>query len=106
MSNERPFRSSFRSYLPAYGLQMKFENGWGISIQNGAALYGDGKINPESGEMEADTVEVAIFKPNGEFYRMTRHDDVQGYLTPDDVAVWIAFAAGEEHPERIWNEDD
>lgn len=85
-------KSNFRStYRP--GFQMTFENGWTISVQWHSGAYCERRNFDESSEDDnrlADSVnaEIAIWDSNNKWYNFG-NDEVQGYLTADQVADWI-----------------
>jgi len=64
------------------GFQMKFENGYTISIQFGKGNY----CHHEEGE--AISAEIAIIDKDGQWYNFGS-DHVKGYCTPNEVAEWI-----------------
>ncbi len=72
----------FESHHIPDAIQAKhtFDNGWMISVVSGPAgcgLYGN---------VDEDTYEVAIFRPNG-----TMTDDVSGWNDPKEVSamMWV-----------------
>ena len=93
------------------GVRMRFANGWAISVQWGPGNYCEGGRIDYDGDFLAQhrapkhadswpsiTAEIAIFSPNGEFFRPDMKewdsmDDVLGWQTPDQVARWIAWTA-------------
>ena len=85
-----------------HGFQMKFANGWTISVQWGPWNYCDNKDikssfgkRPKLNERryECKNAEIAVIKPDGEFYQF-ENDSVVGWRTPDQVASLIAFVSG------------
>ena len=63
------------------GFQMKFENGWTISVQFGRGNYND---------KDNSTAEIAIWDGEGNWYDFP--DDgqqVKGWVNADEVADWI-----------------
>ena len=81
------------------GFHMTFENGCTISVQFGPGNYTDPAVRKlpleaPRGEFcwKANLAEVAIFLPNGEFYRIDEMDDVVGWQTVEDVCKWIDVA--------------
>lgn len=93
------------------GIQLRFENGWAVSVQWGPGNYTDceggrfgdyraPKIAPEWG---ANSAEVAVFvpearasrdRPCGNFLtRITPWDDVAGYVSSERVAALLAAVA-------------
>ena len=85
------------------GFRLNFANGWAISVQWGKGNYcerqshalGAWRIDTDEYVTSADA-EVAVFDPNGDFYRWDKEmdDDVQGHMNPDQVAALIAKVAG------------
>jgi hypothetical protein len=67
------------------GFTLTFENLWTISVQWGAlnmcSVKGD----------DSPTAEIAIWPPDGSWYKFEDGQDVLGYQTPDQVAEWIQF---------------
>jgi hypothetical protein len=70
------------------GVNIKFDNGYAISIQWGPFNYCEnyvsstGATEVEAGERGSVTAEIAIFDPDGEFYQPEGEDwgdDVHGY---------------------------
>ena len=58
------------------GFHMTFKNGYTMSVQFGKSNYSDG------GET---TAEIAAWGPDGEWMKLSEHDDVRGWCSPDDV---------------------
>ena len=69
--------SKFRATQNEYynGFHMTFKNGYTMSVQFGKNSYSDG------GET---TAEVAVWGPGG-WVKLSEHDDVRGWCSPDDV---------------------
>jgi hypothetical protein len=81
------------------GFQLTFTNGCTISVQFGPGNYTDPEIRQmEIGEQrgkfcwKAQTAEVAILLPNGEFHPLSECDDVLGWQNVEDVVRLIAVA--------------
>jgi hypothetical protein len=55
---------------------MTFENGYTISVQFSKTNYSDG------GET---TAEIAAWGPDGQWLKLSDHDDVRGWCSPDEV---------------------
>ena len=77
------------------GFQLKFENGWTISVQFGCGNYCDNKHHPDgwyfSKNQEVVTstdAEIAMWDENNEWYNFGT-DTVKGYCSADEVAEWI-----------------
>lgn len=87
------------------GFQLKFSNGFTVSVQFGPYNYcANGNLPPQAWGMDRATTpvpkspnaEVAVFHPNGEFLPMAGvGDTVRGWVTPDDVARLISWAASQ-----------
>lgn len=95
-------KSNFRTCANK-GFQMTFANGWTISVQFGVGNYCEnryGGINMTwamedelKNGSESPDCEIAIFTPDGEFYKLSDYDSVEGWLDTDDVALVIQWAA-------------
>lgn len=83
------------------GFQIKFENGYTISVQFGAGNYCehyDAPYEHNSAWMhQSRDAEVAVVAPNGEFLRITPFGNVRGFTTPNEVAALIATVATNPH---------
>jgi hypothetical protein len=71
-------------------IRVKFPNGYEVSIVYGALAYsadGNGRriSQPLQPEEFASTVEIAIFKPNGDPVRFKDGEDVKGFVTVPEV---------------------
>ena len=84
------------------GFQVKFANGWGISVQFGRGNYcangnkrppiGNDYLEHEQtlGETGCVDAEIAILTPAGELLDVPEWgDSVNGYVTPDQVAHYM-----------------
>jgi len=80
------------------GFQMTFENGVTLSVQFGPGNYcenrnvDDFKAPQKSHRWDSKDAEVAILMPDGEFYQIQEHDNVEGWQTVEDVCKWIELA--------------
>lgn len=89
------------------GFQITFSNSVTISVQFGYGNYctnRDGLLESPRGDTQSPDAEVALFGHMGNW--LTREalietgidtdpgDDVMGYVTPDQVALLVAWAAG------------
>lgn len=80
------------------GFQMTFENGVTLSVQFGPGNYcehrSEEKFNaPRNNRFwKSKDAEVAILLPDGEFYQIQEHDQVEGWQTVEDVCKWIELA--------------
>ena len=79
------------------GFYMTFENGWSISVQWGPRNYCDPVRDIDALGAVAHSAEIAIIQqPHCEaeqctetWYDITKHDQVLGWQSPDEVAQWI-----------------
>lgn len=77
----------------AKGFQIKFANGYTVSVQWGPGNYCDNFTgDAHKVANDSSTAETAIITPDGSFL-MYKGDDVQGHQTADDVAETIMFAS-------------
>ena len=60
----------------------EFDNGCLISVVTGEGLYGD----IDEHDFYVSTFEVAAFDADGEFIRLTPHDDVIGHRSLEEVS--------------------
>jgi hypothetical protein len=58
------------------GFHMVFKNGYTMSVQFSKTNYSDG------GET---TAEIAAWGPDGKWMKLSEHDDVRGWCSPDEV---------------------
>jgi len=70
--------SKFRATQNEYhnGFHMTFKNGYTMSVQFSKTNYSDG------GET---TAEIAAWGPDGKWMKLSEHDDVRGWCSPDEV---------------------
>jgi len=81
------------------GFRLTFDNGYALSVQFGANNYCENRGKPSTSlgrhdvpESQLETgctssnAEVAVFCPDGKFYPISEHDDVEGWLSVDEVA--------------------
>jgi hypothetical protein len=66
------------------GFCMTFANGWAVSVQWYRGCY----AGDRTGNMETETAEVAVFKPNGDF-----EGGVHGWVSADALVALMAEAA-------------
>lgn len=91
MSNSQ-FKSQERP-----GFSMTFENGWTASVQWHAGAYCGRKSQSYSTDTNPATskdAEIAAWDKDGVWYKFTDGDEVKGYCTPDQVAVFLAMVKG------------
>jgi hypothetical protein len=55
---------------------MTFKNGYTMSVQFGKTNYSDGGVT---------TAEIAAWGPDGQWLKLSDHDDVRGWCSPDEV---------------------
>jgi hypothetical protein len=84
------------------GFQMKFSNGITISVQFGPMNYCERRSmevsNPyydmvNQNVTESGTAEIAIWDDTDTWFNFGNNDTVMGWVTPDEVAVWIDLAS-------------
>jgi hypothetical protein len=82
------------------GFAITFENGLTISVQFGGGNMCDNRsLFPEYGEelraymVSSRTAEIAIWDSNLTYFRFSNDEPVIGWVTPDEVAVWITIAS-------------
>jgi len=80
------------------GFQMTFGNGWTISVQWSEGSYAQwcDRVSPD----ESTTAECAVWDGDGEWFRLTEHDDVRGHMTPDQVVELMAEVASKPSNEK------
>jgi len=74
------------------GFQMSFENGLTISVQIGCGNYCTNYSIPYKDHRkdeitESFCAEIAIWDKNNQWFIFS--DQVKGYVSPDEVAIWI-----------------
>ena len=74
----------------AGGFQIRFENGWTVSIMFGDGNYAEGNYMVEKGTVVSRTAEVAIFDRDGKCRDTFGNYGPAGWMTPDDVARVIS----------------
>lgn len=88
------------------GFQIKFENGWLISVQFGIVHYCSNKdytvfdidsyLQQPKGNYDSPNAEIAVFSPDGNLVKpegFDGNDDVIGFCSPDDffrIIQWVA----------------
>ena len=78
----------------ANGFKMTFENGWTVSVQWSSFNYCANR-NYEGYDSlpqnrQCVNAECAVWDTNGDWFKLTASDDVQGWMSPDEVAELIA----------------
>jgi hypothetical protein len=58
------------------GFHMVFKNGYTMSVQFSKTNYSDGGVT---------TAEIAAWGPDGQWLKLSEHDDVRGWCSPDEV---------------------
>jgi hypothetical protein len=71
-----------RNSQSAISARKEFDSGHAISVTTGDGMYGD--LNEQS--FKDSTFEVAVFDPDGDFIKLTLHDDVIGHRSADEVS--------------------
>ena len=80
------------------GFQLKFENGWTISVQWGTSNYCSNRSLDHydltewfkrEPFYECDTAEIAMWGSDDKWYEFENGDTVKGWCTPNEVAEWI-----------------
>ena len=87
---------SFFRICQGKGFQIKFDNGYTVSVQFGAYHYCDNRDNlsAESGDfVESANAEIAIIKPDDGGFVPLIDNDVAGYVTPDQIAKIIHYVS-------------
>ena len=81
--------SKFRATQNEYhnGFHMTFKNGYTMSVQFGKGNYSDG------GET---TAEIAAWGPDGKWMKLSEHDDVRGWCSPDEVLEVMNMVASQD----------
>jgi len=81
------------------GFKMTFENGWTISVQWSNFNYCENRSWANNGwfsdpdatqKPDSKNAECAVWDANGDWFKLTPCDDVQGFMTADEVAELIA----------------
>lgn len=79
------------------GFSITFDNNWTISVQWHTGAYCERKMLATDLETimdrlpaESPNAEIAIWDEAGRWYRFDNADTVLGYVTPDELAEWIA----------------
>ena len=79
------------------GFQMKFDNGYTISVQWSPAHYCTNhlkeKNNTIGNPLPCLDAEVAVFDNLGKMVQLNEDSDVEGYCTPDEVIDLMAMAS-------------
>ena len=76
------------------GFQMTFENGWTVSVQFGAGNYCENRWNDVFDGSRSDT--KCANAECARWYKGEDMDEPTGWVTPDDVAKFIADTANME----------
>ena len=80
--------NKFRATQNVYrnGFHITFKNGYTVSVQFSESNYSDG------GET---TAEIAAWGPDGEWMKLSEHDDVRGWCSPDEVLEVMNMVASQ-----------
>jgi len=99
-------------YNPSYsrGFSMKFDNGWSISVQWGAANYCENRPSTDGDllapfanlkNMKSEDCEIAFIDPDGRLHYMPEwSDQVKGYVSPNDLITYIIMCAAFDSTKR------
>ena len=81
------------------GFQMKFANGWTVSVQFGKGNYCDHyhatwseEVDVSLGAKGSSTAEIAAWDSEGTWHDFGT-DTVKGYCTPNEVSEFISMIA-------------
>ena len=91
------------------GFRMKFENGFSISVQWGTENYCEKKsfntdIDPTKERIwESTSAEIAVFDDGG-IISVGGDDQIIGWLSPDEVAKYIAIVSSAKNAEEMVEE--
>jgi hypothetical protein len=82
------------------GFQLKFANGWTVSVQFGPMNYCDNKSRSLYSELAnaragkgCSNAEIAAWDADGNWLNFG-HDTVKGWVSADEVATFLAEIAG------------
>jgi hypothetical protein len=78
--------------VDAKGYQMRFTNGYTVSVQWGPGNYCDRRNEAYDTQYTepmwtSNTAEVAVIAPDGTFLKFFSDDEVRGYVQADDVVA-------------------
>ena len=82
------------------GFQMKFNNGWTVSVQFGPGNYCENRkyvgwsaeADRKAGEQGSPDAEIAAWDVRNAFYNFGS-DTVKGYVSPAEVVAWLSVFA-------------
>ena len=90
------------------GFGITFQNGFTISVQWGTFNYCEKKnLETDIGEemktnrWESKNAEIAIFNKDNEMVSIGNHDEVIGWLSPDEVAKVISIVSSSTTDNEI-----
>lgn len=91
------------------GFNIKFENGFAVSVQFGPGNYCEnydkeiGREEEISGMKGSNNAECAVFNPDGKMleYGDWAGDIVGGYMKPSEVLKLLNWAANQEKPQVL-----
>jgi hypothetical protein len=83
------------------GFQIKFENGWTVSVQFGGGMYCqnyDMRIGTEreTDILESEDAEIAAIDKNGELLELPGGDSVKGRVKPSELLNFMNEIANKE----------
>ncbi len=84
------FAAIARNNPLAGGFQLRFKNGYTVSVMFGDGNYAAGNYSPEKGTTVSYTAEVAVFDRDGKCGDAAGRYGPAGWMTADDVARVIA----------------
>lgn len=87
------FAAIVRSDPMSAGFQIRFENGWTVSVMFGDGNYAEGNHQIEEGTVVSQTAEVAIFDPDGKCCDTLGSNGPAGWMTPDEVAHVVTLVS-------------
>lgn len=73
-------------YASDMGWSISYKNGWAVSVKFSESHYS------EQAAGKWVSAEVAVFRPNGDFYPLTEDNDVKGWQTPEEVTQIMLWA--------------
>ena len=75
-----------------FGQHWSFKNGYCVSVQWGQGQYCDAPTLAEDSH-KWESAEIAIFDPKGEFVPLANHDQVWGYVDPEQLLAILGMVA-------------
>ena len=83
------------------GFQIKFENGWTVSVQFGGGMYCQNYDLPIGSEektqmLESEDAEIAAFGNDGHLLELSNGDSVKGHVGPNELLKFMNEIASKE----------